>query len=92
MKDLNSVLLEGNVKTVVQAEGEEDFRIIILDTDIFGSYDKSVISVTINIPSSIGHIREGVIIGRHIRIVGRLGVGNSGALIVIAEHVEIHRN
>jgi hypothetical protein len=44
--------------------------------------------VPVNIASIMGQVREAITIGRHLRIVGHLGIDASGGLLIIAEHIE----
>jgi len=91
MRELNSILLEGQVRTVHAHKGEPPFSIHLQNDGLQNPSEKEGPpgTVTVDISSMSPQIRLGLTKGRTVRIVGRLTVRHYGELVIAAEHIEL---
>ena len=90
MNMLNSVILEGEIKSYAKNDGFIDFIVASSRNSIAENGDK--IEVIAEVPCRVFGEMQGLFekfaeIGRGVRVVGRLS-GSDGKIILICEHLE----
>lgn len=90
MNMLNSVILEGDVKSYAKNDGFIDFIVASSRNSIAENGDKIEVITEVpcrvfgNLAAHFGKVTE---IGHGVRVVGRLA-GSDGKIILICEHLE----
>ena len=90
MNMLNSVILEGNVKSYAKNDGFIDF--VVASSRYSMNENNERIEVITEVPcrvfgNMVSYFEKFTEIGRGVRVVGRLS-GSDGKIILICEHLE----
>ncbi|PKL23547.1 MAG: hypothetical protein CVU43_16445 [Chloroflexi bacterium HGW-Chloroflexi-5] len=91
MKDLNSVLIEGDVKTVFTRKGKLPHALHLCSKgfDDGSETANSSALITVDLERLPQYSYAKVTKGSHVRIVGRLCARENGDMYVLAEHLEL---
>lgn len=90
MNMLNSVILEGNIKSYTKNDGFIDF--VVASSRYSVNENNERIEVITDVPCRVyGEMQKPVErfaeIGRGVRVVGRLA-GSDGSIVLVCEHIE----
>lgn len=91
MRDLNSVLFEGEVRAVDKTHDNTPCAIRVLNNGIYGATDakREPPLITVDLSSMSPDACNKLAKGCYLRVVGRLDMGPKKGMFIAAEHIEV---